>query len=263
MNENTESIRDVLSITKQYNCYACNKKYSRKHSFDKHKVLCDFKFKTMNERKIENEEFRDIPKYGDLVNIVQQLTIKQNDMEEQLKTMQKWVDKKKKKINIINWLKTNIIPTLTFNDWISSFEIRQEHFEILLENTIYYTVQQIFECNLNELSNAIYPFTCFSQKVGIFYVYEDSKWRQSINNDIFALLRIIQNKLITILSQWQSANQREIDKDDRLSNQFNKSIIKLMNISIVENVHFSRFKNGFYNYLKRDMNCLIEYEYEF
>jgi len=263
MNENKEQIRDVLSKNKQYHCYICNKTYSRKHSLDKHKVLCEFKFKTANERNIENEEFRDIPKYGDLVNIVKELTIKQNKMEEELKAMQKWVDKKKKKINIKNWLTTNIIPTLDFNEWITTFEIREEHFKILLENSIHYTVQQIFEFNLNDLSDAIYPFTCFSQKVGVFYLYNDSNWRQAISNDIFALLRIIQNKLITILSQWQTENQLTLDRDDRLANQLNKSIIKLMDISIIENAHFSKFKNVFYNYLKRDMNCLIEYEYEF
>ena len=112
MNENKEQIRDVLSINKQYHCYACNKTYSRKHSLDKHKVLCELKFKTANERNIENEEFRDIPKYGDLVNIVKELTIKQNKMEEELKAMQKWVDKKKKKINIKNWLTQNMLRRL-------------------------------------------------------------------------------------------------------------------------------------------------------
>jgi hypothetical protein len=258
-----EIVRDVLLKKNLYTCHACNKQYSRKHSFEKHKILCDIKYKTINERNIENEEIGDIPNYGELVKIVQQLTIKHHHMEEQLNTMQKWVDKKKKKINIINWLKTNIIPTLTFNEWISSFEVHQHHYEYLLENTIFQSVQQIFECNLNELSNAIYPFTCFSQKVGIFYLYEDDKWRQASTDDILDLLIIIQKKVIDTLTQWQIENQKEINGNDKLSCQFNKSIIKLMDISITQNAHFGKFKTGFYNYLKMDMNRLIEYEYEF
>jgi len=90
-----ETIRTVLSTTNLYKCSSCNKQYSRKHSLDKHKVLCDFKFKTENERNVEYEESSDIPSYIQLVKIVQQLSIQNNKMEQQLKDVQKWVDKKK------------------------------------------------------------------------------------------------------------------------------------------------------------------------
>lgn len=258
-----ETIRTVLSTTNLYKCLSCNKQYSRKHSLDKHKVLCDFKFKTENERNVEYEESSDIPSYIQLVKIVQQLSIQNNKMEQQLKDVQKWVDKKKKKINVITWLNTNIKPTLTFNEWITSYEVRQNHYECLLDNTIFHTVQQIFECNLNELKNTVYPFACFSQKNGTFYVYEDTIWRQAINDDLFDLLKLIQNKLITVLTKWKTENLNRINGNDRLSDQFNKSIIKLMDISITQNAAFGKFKTGFYNYLKMDMKCLIEYEYEF
>lgn len=259
-----EKIRNTLSTTNLYKCGACNKQYSRKHSLDKHKVLCDFKFTTENERNIEYEESSDIPSYIQLVKIVQQLSIQNNKMEQQIKELQKWVDKKKKKINVITWLNTNIKPTLTFNEWITSFEIRQHHFEHLLENTIFESVQQIFECNLTELNNAIYPFTCFSQKNGTFYIYDEKNmWRQAVNEDLFDLLKIIQSKLINVLTKWKNENKTRLDENDRLSEQFNKSIIKLMDISITHNAAFGKFKTGFYNYLKMDMKCLIEYEYEF
>ena len=205
-----------------------------------------------------------MPSYVELVKIVQELYIKNNIIEEKLNHMQKWVNKKKQKINIISWLNTNISPTLCFNEWVNSYTIYESDYIYLLENTnIYQTVEQIFIYNLKESTNIIYPITCFSEKIGKFYIYDDNVWRQYENNDFFSLLKKIQNKLITILTAWQLKNVNILSSNDRLSNQFNKSIIKLMDISITENNNFSKFKSIFYNYLKKDMKCLIECEYEF
>jgi hypothetical protein len=256
-----EYIKKVLS-SNVYSCSVCNKKYSRKHSLDKHKILCEFNYQSIRERNIVNEEIEDIPSFLELVKIVQELHIKNSKMEEKITNMQKWVDKKKQKIDILNWLDVNVTPTLSFNDWVCSNIIRESDYIYLLENTIYQTVQQILIYNLT-LSNTVYPIMCFSEKVGNFYIYDNNVWRHYDNDDFFKLLRKIRNELIDIITAWQLTNENELSSNDRLSNQFNKSIIKLMDISITENNNFGKFKSGLYNYLKKDMKCIIEYEYEF
>lgn len=49
----------------------------------------------------------------------------------------------------------------------------------------------------------------------------------------------------------ESKNQHKFDDDNKLSILFNKSVIKLMNISFSQNHNLSRIKNGLYNYLKK------------
>ena len=54
------------------------------------------------------------------------------------------------------------------------------------------------------------------------------------------------------------------EDDDKLSEQFNKAIIKLMNITIVaHDVNVGRIRNNLYNFLKMDLKNLIEYDFEF
>ena len=90
-------------------CENCNKEYTRKYSLDKHKILCDFKIRTKRQDQIDNEELGDTPTHYQLVKIVQELTLKMTKMEEKMEQMQKWVDKTKKKINVLEWLNwTNI-----------------------------------------------------------------------------------------------------------------------------------------------------------
>ena len=257
-----------IKTTNKYCCNVCNKEYSRKSSFDKHKILCDFKSKSQVEHEIEYEELGDIPNHLQLVKIVQELTLKYNKMEQQFEKMKKFVDKQKKKINVIQWLNNNIFPTVSFAEWISMyFNLNQSHFESLMEKSLFSTVQQVFEYNF-ENHNFIYPIQCFSEKNNIFYICDKNDettccWRQANLSDIVLLLKTLQNKMICELRKWKTDNQNKFDDNDKISELFNKAVIKLMNISFTSDSTMSRIKNGLYNYLKTDIKMMIEYEFEF
>ena len=248
-------------------CRVCNKQYTKQSSLNKHNILCDFKMKTKRERKIELEELEDIPTHSQLVKIVQELTLKLIKTEEKMAEMQKFINKKKQKLNIILWLNTNIVPNIGFLEWVhSSLIVKSSHFENLMENTIFYTMQQVFEDNLSE-SDFIYPITCFLQKNGVFYICEKKvdgspEWRQLVLNDMILILSTIQKKIIKELIQWKATNQHKFDDDNKLSILFNKSLIKLMNLSLSQNNNLSRIKNGLFNYLKRDLK-LLDFDFEF
>jgi hypothetical protein len=262
-------LADELQSSTKYCCVVCNKQYTRKSSLDKHKILCDFKLKTKREIQIESEELNDIPTHLQLVKVVQELTLKMIKMEEKMEEMQKWVDKKKRKLNVIVWLNTNIIPTIGFLEWVNTvFVVKPEHFENLMENSLFHTIQQVFEHNLCEKSDFIYPIKSFSQKPGIFYICEKKEddspeWRQLVLTDMILILKTIQHRMIKELAKWKAENQSKFDDNDKISELFNKAVIKLMNISFTQDATLSRIKNGLYNYLKTDLKTMIDYEFEF
>ena len=242
-------------------CAVCNKQYTRKSSLDKHKILCDFKIKTKREHQIDNEELGDTPTHYQLVKIVHELTFKMIKMEEKMEQMQKWIDRKKRKLNVVMWLNTNVNPTISFMEWVhSELIVKPQHFENLIENTIFHTIQQIFEDNLAERNDFIYPISCFSQKVGVFYICDkksdgSSEWRQLVLTDM--------NGMIRELTKWKAENQHKFDDNDKISILFNKAVIKLMNISFSQDSNLSRIKNGLYNYLKIDLKSVVEFDFEF
>jgi hypothetical protein len=250
-------------------CIVCNKQYTRKSSLDKHKILCDFKTKTKREHQIEIEELGDIPSHSQLVKIVQELTLKLVKMDEKMEQMQKWVDRKKRKLNVISWLNTNVEPTIGFLEWVNtSLIVKPEHFENLMENSLFHTIQQVFEDNLGEKSDFIYPIRCFSEKIGIFYICDkkadgSSDWKQIELKDMVLILKTIQNRMIRELTKWKSENQHKFDDNDKISTLFNKAVIKLMNMSFTQDATLSRIRNGLYTYLKTDLKTMIDYEFEF
>jgi|Laugresbdmm110sn_1035088.scaffolds.fasta_scaffold20282_3 hypothetical protein len=256
-----------LSTKKNYCCTGCNKEYTRKSSLDKHQILCDFRMKTPRELQIETEELGDTPTHYQLVKIVQELSLKIVKMEESMEEMKKWVDKKKQKLDIITWLNTNIIPTIGFLEWVNTqIIVKPEHFIYLMENTIFQTIQQIFEENICDKSDFICPISCFSQKNGVFYICEKKRdgtaeWKKLVLEDFILLLRIAQKGITRELTKWKEQNQHKFD-DSRISVIFNKAVIKLMDISFSQDNNMSRMKNGLYNYLKKDLKS-FEYEFEF
>jgi hypothetical protein len=254
----------------QYRCIICNKEYTKKSSLDKHKILCDFKLKTKREKKIETEELGDVPNHLELVKIVQELTLKMIKMEEKMEEMQKWVIKKKKKINVISWLNTNISPSIGFLEWVhTSIIVNSEHFESLMENTIFYTFQQIIEHNLCKRDDFVHPICCFSQKPGIFYICEKNadevyEWKEMESADIILLFKKIHTNIIKELTNWKSANQYQFDDNDKISILFNKAVIKVMNISVTNpsDSSFTKIKHGLFNYLKSDLKMVLDIEFE-
>ena len=257
-----------------YSCDTCDKKYTQKSSLQKHIVLCGFITKTKREKQIQKEEDSDIPTYFQLVNIVQELSIKYNKLENQLTEMQKWVEKKKKKINVISWLNINMEPRIYFQDWIKTFVIKEEHFRFLMENTIIDCFQNILEEHLTtrETKEAetesnletVYPIKCFSQKNNLFYIYtSDKEWRQMTFEDFISLFKQIQGQLLKALTLWKIQNKKYIEDNDSISILCNKTIIKLMEISFTKDTVFGKIKTNLYNYLKMDLKNLFEYEFEF
>lgn len=257
--------------SQKYCCPNCKKDYTRKSSLDKHKILCDFKYKTHRERNIIVEEAGDIPDHVELVKIVQELMLRNIKLEEKVNQMQKWVNSKiKKKINVIAWLNGHINSTIGFKEWINTLiEVKEEHLKCLFDDTLFYTMQSIFEYNLPDDSEEfVYPIKCFIQKQSIFYVADKnadglSIWRQMTHEDMVELLKTIYDKMLTCLTKWRQANQLLINENDRVSEKFNKAIIKWMNMTFTPDVTYGRIRNNLYAYLKKDFKSMIEYEIEF
>lgn len=264
-------LEDIITINNnnKYCCNACNKHYTRKLSLDKHKILCDFKHKTKREHQIEFEELGDIPNHIQLVKIVQELTFKLIKMDEKMEEMQKWVEKKKKKLNVIVWLNSNIVPTIGFLEWVNTmFVVEPEHFEYLMESNLFQTIQQVFEYNLSKKDDFICPVRCFVEKKGIFYICENNhdgtvEWKQLELSEMILILKIFQNRMIKEITKWKLTNQYNFDDNTKMSNSFNRAIIKLMNLTFTQDANLTRIKNGLYNYLKTNLKYIIESEFEF
>lgn len=113
----------------------------------------------------------------------------------------------------------------------------------------------------------------FFSKNNVFYVYKlinnestnasVSEWCPMIFEDSIYLFKRIQGSLLKELSNWKTQNKEYIDANDHMYILYNKTIMKLMDITFSKDTIFGKIKANLYNYLKTDLKNLFEYEFEF
>jgi len=268
-----QSVYNRINKSGQYCCVNCSKSYKKRENLIKHLVLCDF-LKTSKNKPFDEDDECVIPPPRIMYHLLIELGKKYNTLEEQMTEMTKWVSKKKKKINVIDWLNTNIAPTTTFdsfmtsNDWLTIIDTDIDN--ITTSRTFYDTINETFSRTLFVLENI--PVFVFTQKANIIYVFlgqnngddENNGWIELSREKMVKWFNKIHIKFVKEFYSWEKIKRlKHGTNNDNFDIMISKTNIKLMNVDFrVENM-FSKMRGVLFNGLKKDMKALVEYEFEF
>ena len=243
-------------------CEYCGKSYTRKVSLQRHTLLCEVVHKTKREKICDEEENTDIPSRAQLYQIIQELAAKYDSLNEKMQEMQKWVQTKKKKLDIIQWLNTNKPVTnvsLSFQIWTKKIQVQETHIQLLMEENIVQTINTILRDNLlNEK-----PVAAFVQKNNIIYCQDETtcNWKQLESDEFILLIKQIHSKILRELCEWRNKNASEIASNDKMSELYNKTVIKLMGLNFSQDsTALSKIRVNLYNSLKIEFKQTIEFE---
>ena len=253
----------------KHQCNYCAKKYTRISSYERHFILCKIQHQTVRENKCDVEESSDLPTYKQLYNIVQELAVKYNSLEEKMSDIHKWVVKKKKKLNVIQWLNTSLTPLTMYDTWTKAFIVTDAHIDVLLTDNMVRTFMTVLQHNINMTSNnlnvrPLHPFICFSEKANQFYTYDANTWT-IVEPDMFSkFVKIIYRKIFNGLCEWHTKNAQKIADNDKLGELYSKTLIKLMDMKLdASSLVVGKIKAALYTYMKTELKQQIEYDYEF
>jgi hypothetical protein len=258
--------------TPKKTCSYCLKKYTNKTSLDKHTIICCLSYKSKRQIKIEEQESQDIPTYKELCLIINELYIKVKKLEEKGELYDKYINKMKKKINIIDWLNTNIKPNSYLEDFINNINIQEDEIIFMMYNTFLDTLYKILDENTKqrELSNLI-PIFCSDHKINLFYIYTketsdpkdttDPKWTELNKNQCIKIFNIIYARIFKKLMEWKQKNEDQLIKNEQLDNLFMKTMVKILAIDFKHEQTLLKAKTSLYNIIKTDMKQIVEYEF--
>lgn len=263
MNRLADNIPNLIKQPSQC-CTYCGKSYKKKTNLEKHIVLCEFINMSIKKNGliIDNEE--EIPSQRRMYHILLELGSRFSRLEENVEEINKFIIKKKKKINVIEWLNANIKPSIKFEHLIEKILITYDDVKNITENSFLDTLNDIFSRNIYN-TNKEYPILAFVQKLNIFYIYEndDEKWIELNKEKLTKFLNKVHMKLFRLFSQYKKENLDKINKDETFSILCDKTSIKMMNIDFREESIFGKIRSNMYSRMKKDMKGLIEYEFEF
>ena len=254
-------------------CKHCKKEYKNDVTLKKHLILCEILHNTNNIQTQTNNIIETTTSQTQLYQIIQELVIKQNKMEEKIDQLQKWVEVKKKKINIIDWLNHHQHPGYYYKNMIELFMIQDTDIDFIYkpDNSMLDLILLLLERNLYEQSSI--PLFAFTQKNNMIYYYDGSNnhinsasqntWNELPKEKLTSLLNQIHSRILNVLMEWKKKHHEFIHSNDRNEVLYCKMMGKFMGIdfkqaSILNKIYFS-----IYHKIKTDKQHFVEYEMDF
>lgn len=256
-------------------CVHCGKGYKTKINLEKHLVLCELLHKSKRTSVNDDEEIP-MPSQKQMFQMLLELGQKYSKLEEKMDEINKWVVKKKKKVNVLEWLNVNMVPNLIFENLTDKISIIESDIEFLLQNSFLDTINEIFARTIYNTSETENPIFAFAQKTNTFYIYETNGTKINNNNDnsqpqwlelpkdkLIRFLNKMQMKISKNFYEWRKKNAEKIRDNDSLSISCDSGVLKIMSTEFKQDSTLSKMKSMMYNRMKTDMKALIEYEFEF
>jgi len=258
MNSNVNIFELPSKISKDICCAECGKGYKTKTNYQKHLMLCDLIAKG-KQRSADDEILDNLPSQKTMYKMILELGQKYNRLEERMNEVNKWVVKKRKKIDVLEWLNATVKPEYIFDDMIDNIHITDSNIEIMFNNTVYDTYNAILCIELQ-------PIFAFIQKPGLLYAFLTNDegqrvWRELPKEKLIRFLKLIHLKITRALFEWKKKHL-DINSSDSIATMFDKTTCKLMLVDFNQDYTLSRFKNIIYSRLKTDVKTMIEYEFE-
>ena len=251
-------------LNKKNLCGFCGKSFKRKTFYEEHIILCEQLHNARHLREDEKNEEFDLPSRKELYSIVRNLSLKYDELVTEVHALRSYVNKQKKKINILEWLNENCSPEMDYVEWVHSLNISDE----LLENTFKYGIVQgimdliIENMPLENVKN--HPIKCFQQKQFIFFRFRNGKWSTMGITHLESFFDAIHCLFMRAFQNWKKENQEQIDEDERF---YEETYLTNMQTILASNRSkdfiFKNVKSKLYHYLKMNLKHIVEYEFTF
>lgn len=245
-----------------YKCKYCNRAYKLKPNYDKHYLFCETLNKSICKNNIKSDNEEKLPSLRDMFTLILELTAKNSHLEKRVEELSKWAESKRKKLNVIDWLNEKYTKNIKYSDWLAGISISRKHLEYVFKSDMVNGTTEILK-NLIISTNEDIPFKAFDQKENLLFIYnDDNKWEILAPPMFTKLMNILSKKILTEFIQWQTENKNKIYQDE-FSYIYARNLQKIMGGNLTQEQIYMRVKKELYNYLKMNLQNVIDYEFSF
>lgn len=213
-----------------------------------------------------------MPTMKDMFHLVVEMTAKQSQLERKVEELSKWVETKKKKLDILDWLTQHRADVpLSFPAWVSTVEPRvaRQHLEFIFSHDYIQGVGQIIRELLPGMAGGIVaeanviPLAAFNVNENVMYFYSAQAQWELLPDEIFrTLTNAIYRGILEQLMLWQQENRWRMHHDT-FNTIYANNIKTVMGSSMSHTTINNRIKRDLYNLLKINVRTITEVELSF
>jgi len=230
-------------------CPHCQRSYQRKIYYDRHVAVCEILCKSKKERVLEVEEQSDTPTMRDLYKVVMEMTLKYNALEKKFNEMEKFVNSKKQKLDVVVWLNAKYCKAIDYTTWFNSITVKREHLEVLFQTDYVNGVVKALQEALCREDASVQPMRAFSEKNNMFYIFLEKQWSIMDDECYLKLMYLLDKKFMIEFGKWTEENKDKLYLDD-----FTLIYAKNVNKIMATREHlYSRIKRELYKKMQEDL----------
>ena len=236
-------------MNKEFRCPYCKREYIQKQGcYDKHKIVCEI---------INTDKDNKTLGLNQMSLLVIELVKSNNKLQKEVVELKKWIQTKKQKFNVSEWLNNNYVPSINFNKFLKEIEIGREELEIIFKSNNIQGITEILQ-NIIETRNSDL-FKSFDQKENTIYVFKE-KWEILSTRDFDELFSLLWKKILHEFKIWQDENE-SILYTEKFSIIYINNVKKIMGGKESFEKQKSLIHRNLYKFLKQNIESIVEYEF--
>jgi hypothetical protein len=185
------------------------------------------------------------------------MNVRYSKIEAKINELSKWVESKKRKMNIIDWLNENYKNPLEYDTWIKSIQVKRNQLEYIFKYEYIEGVFHILKDLLPDHAVDKHAIKAFIQKDNALFAYIGEKWTIVLEEHFNLLLDHIFKQLMGQFINWQKENLYRLEEDE-FSDEYAMNVKKIMGGNHTREQICLKVKKELYNYLKIN---LVQYEF--
>lgn len=237
-------------------CPYCQKEYIKKTLYEKHITICEI----IQKIKKNDEEDELIPSTKILYKIVKELATQNKKLQDKVMELEKNIQRgvPQKKLDILERLNTNHIPSLTFQDWVKTLSITEKDISYFTSENFSHVSNIILSRNI-ESFNIELPIISNDLKKNIIYIYRlpndndeqnEVGWFKMENDDLLLIIKTLYQYILKCYHIHWKENNKDIHQFDEIAG---KILDKITNIKINNHAdtHNRKIYHSLYNLVSK------------
>lgn len=230
-------------------------------------MLCEYSHADKKKVQTDLDRYTDTSSisYEKLVGVVRELTLKCKGMEHKMQEMNQWISSKRRRFNVLKWLRAEYLPPYSFREWLKECwvctpneaeRIDLGYLDMLAEKPIARLFGDYIIEKLNSMEELPFPIACFSHSAQSFYVFCPHEsmmdWRKMMFADFALLIQQVQSIFIAHLLTWNKKYATEVKRQSMLMDKHTHALSRIASISVTPDAKWSQVRQQMYEHLKID-----------